>query len=440
MNPFARDSIKASLEGKKVLLCVTGSIAAFKACDIVRGLRECGAIVRVVLTDSALKFVTKVTLETLSGQPVLTSLWEEGVVGEQGATRSGTHHIDTARWADVALVAPATANSIAKLALGLADDLMSTELLAFTGPLLVAPAMNPAMYAHPAVQANVHLLEERGTRILGPCVGVTSCGEEGLGRMIEPDEIVEAVAQSFYAPSNGKRILLTLGPTRSNVDPVRYLTNRSSGLMGASIAWAAVQRGYQVTAICGPSECALPRGIEVVRVTTADEMADAALSRWTAHDAFVSAAAVLDWDVKEPRAQKLKKTAGAPSIELKPNLDILAAISKLKRRDQFVLGFAAETERPVEHALEKLEYKGCDAIFANDVSRADQGFESTMNSGWWITKARTVDIARGTKQEVAREIVSRIPCGKAQESFARSAAESPSASAPNEEGLDGQLH
>lgn len=400
MNPFVRDNLKPVLGGKKILLCVTGSIAAFKACDIVRYLRGCGAEVRVVLTDSAQKFVTKVTLETLSGQPVFTSLWSDG--------GQGTHHIDAARWADLALVAPATANSIAKLALGLADDLMSTELLAFTGPVLVAPAMNPAMFAHPAVQANVRTLESRGVRLLGPCSGVTSCGEEGLGRMIEPDAIVEQVAQSFYAKASGKRVLITLGPTRSALDPVRYITNRSSGLMGASLAWAAAARGHKVTAICGPTDAALPSDAHVIRVNTAEEMATAALSHWPSCNTFLSAAAVLDWDVKNPQPQKMKKQAGAPTIELKQNIDILASVAKQKRPEQFVLGFAAETERPIEHAQAKLRAKGCDAIFANDVSKPGQGFESDMNAGWWISTSQTIEIAHGSKPQIAAEILRLI--------------------------------
>lgn len=400
MNPFVRDNLENVLAGKKILLCVTGSIAAFKACDIIRYLRECGAVVRVVLTDSAQKFVTKVTMETLSGQTAFTSLWNDGA--------QGTHHIDAARWADLALVAPASANSIAKLALGLADDLMSTELLAFTGPVLVAPAMNPAMYAHPAVQANLRALESRGVRLLGPCSGITSCGEEGLGRMIEPEAIVEQVAQSFYAKATGKHVLITLGPTRSAIDPVRYLTNRSSGLMGAALAWAAVARGHKVTAICGPMEAALPSAAQVIRVTTAQEMAEAALSRWAQCDIFLSAAAVLDWDIKSPQPQKMKKQAGAPALELKANVDILATISKQKRADQFVLGFAAETEKPIEHALEKLKAKGCDAIFANDVSKPHLGFESQLNAGWWITTSESAELEQGTKPALAAKLLSLI--------------------------------
>src|SRR4051812_7060180 len=215
MNPQAVDNLRPALAGKKILLGISGSIAAFKACDIVRFLRECGAEIRCVLTDSASRFVTPLTLENLSGQRVYASLW--------GDETFGTHHIDAARWADVALIAPATANTIAKLAHGLADDLLSTELLAFQGPLLITPAMNPAMFEHAAVQENLKTLKARGAIFIGPAHGVTSCGEEGPGRMVEPAEIVEKVAQAFYNKPQGKKFLVTLGPTRSPIDPVRYV-------------------------------------------------------------------------------------------------------------------------------------------------------------------------------------------------------------------------
>ncbi len=411
MKQFVADNLTPLLRGKKILLGVTGSIAAFKAHDIIRYLKACGAEVKVVLSESGEKFVTRVTLETLSGNPVLSSLWDSG--------SQGTHHIDTARWADLVLVAPATANTLEKLARGEASDLLTTEILAFRGPVLVAPAMNPMMYSHPAVAANVARIRSFGYRLVGPVEGVTSCGEEGLGRMVEPEAIVEAVWGALAAQSarshGARRLVVTLGPTRSALDPVRYLTNRSSGLMGAAIAWAGVECGYDVTAIAGPTEAPLPGAARVVRVTTAAEMSRAALEAWGASagaagegDLFVAAAAVLDWDVANPAADKLKKEKGAPSLEFARNPDILAEAAARRRKGQFVLGFAAETREPVEYGLAKLKAKGCDAVFANDVSREGQGFESADNSGWWITPGGVREVPLASKAELARAILALV--------------------------------
>jgi phosphopantothenoylcysteine decarboxylase/phosphopantothenate--cysteine ligase len=408
MHPFVVDNLKPALTGKKVLLGISGSIAAFKACDIIRHLKACGAEVRVVLTDSATRFVTPVTLETLSEEPVFTSLWNEG--------GQGTHHIDAARWADIALIAPATANTIAKMAQGLADDLLSTELLAFRGPVIVAPAMNPVMFAHPAVQANLKLLRERGVTISGPAHGVTSCGEEGEGRMIEPERLVEEVARAFYAPSNGKHLLVTLGPTRSALDPVRYLTNRSSGLMGAAIAWAARRAGYRVTAVAGPCDAPLPSDVAIHRVQTAGEMLARAEPAFESADLFVAAAAVLDWEVKTPSRQKLKKEQGAPTIAFERSPDVLATLSARKRPGQFILGFAAETENPVQEGTQKRLRKNCDALFANDVSISSQGFESNANGGWWIAPQELFEITVRPKAELATLLI-RLMEGRRPEGF-----------------------
>lgn len=400
MHPELVDNLKPSLAGKRVLLGITGSIAAFKACDIVRHLKACGAEVRCVLTDSASRFVTPLTLETLSGEPVFTSLWNDGT--------QGTHHIDAARWADLALIAPATANTIAKLAQGMADDLLSTELLAFQGPVLIAPAMNPAMYAHPAVQANVALLKTRGVVFVGPAQGVTSCGEEGEGRMFEPEQIVEHVARAFYAPSNGKKCLVTLGPTRSALDPVRYLTNRSSGLMGAAIAWAARRAGFEVNVVAGPSDALLPADVTVTRVQTSHEMLAEASRLFPGCDVFVSAAAVLDWEVQAMSDQKLKKEDGPPQIAFERSPDILGTLAAGKRPDQFVLGFAAETRNAVSEGVQKRLRKNCNALFANDVSLSSQGFESRMNGGWWIGPTETFEITVRPKTELATLLINLI--------------------------------
>lgn len=444
MTPSVKDNLKFSLQDKKILLGITGSIAAFKACDLVRFLRDCGAQVRVVLSQGAENFVTRTTLETLSGAPVLTGFWHSQsstqnlseIAGQNAAQAQqqnsssnfldsqqfqtqpvGTHHIDTARWADLILVAPATAHFIAKAANGFADDLLSTELLAFQGPVLIVPAMNPAMYAHPAVQENIRRLTSYGTRFLGPTSGKTACGEEGLGRMIEPEAIVELVASSFFKKPNGLKMVITLGPTQSAIDPVRYITNRSSGLMGTSLCWAALQAGYKVKAICGPTQAALPTGtnIEVVRVQTAQEMADATLEAWPYADVYIGNAAVLDWEIKNPSLEKLKKDQGTPSIEFKKNPDILSLVSQSKRSNQFVLGFAAETENALPNARLKLQQKKCDAIFVNDVSQpASSGFESDFNAGWWLDakneqQDETLFSGLLPKSELARSIISKIP-------------------------------
>ncbi|MEO5970062.1 MAG: bifunctional phosphopantothenoylcysteine decarboxylase/phosphopantothenate--cysteine ligase CoaBC, partial [Bdellovibrionia bacterium] len=356
----------------------------------------------------------KTTLETLSGAPVLTGFWNTQKSSQAEGTQPafGTHHIDTARWADLILVAPATAHFIAKAANGFADDLLTTEILAFQGPVLIVPAMNPAMYSHPAVQENIKRLLKYGTRFLGPTSGKTACGEEGLGRMIEPEAILELVASSFFKRPNGRKVVITLGPTRSSMDPVRYISNRSSGLMGASLCWAALQAGYRVKAICGPSQAPLPmvEGIEIVRVQTAREMAEATLEAWPTADVYIGAAAVLDWEIKNPSLEKLKKEQGMPLIEFEKNPDILSLVSQSKRSNQFVLGFAAETENALPNAKLKLNQKKCDAIFVNDVSKSTSGFESNFNSGWWLdSKEEIVSYNVLPKTELARNIISKIP-------------------------------
>jgi phosphopantothenoylcysteine decarboxylase/phosphopantothenate--cysteine ligase len=402
MNPFVKDNLEPILAGKKVLLGITGSIAAFKACDVVRFLRACGASVRVVLTQGAENFVTKTTLETLSGNPVLSGFWEIS----ENANSQGTHHIDTARWADLILVAPASAHFIGKMANGLADDLLSTELLAFQGPVAIAPAMNPAMYSHPAVQDNIQKLVSRGVRILGPSRGVTSCGEEGLGRMIEPETIVEEVSRSFSHPPLRRKVVITLGPTRSALDPVRYITNRSSGLMGAALCWAASQEGYDVTAICGPTEAPLPGDIRTIRVQTASEMYRASLEEWNTAQVFIASAAVLDWEFPQASSVKLKKEQGAPQLRLERTPDILAEVCRLKKPDQYVLGFAAETDHHISNGIDKLQRKGCDAIFVNDVSANDSGFEVATNAGWWVTLPDVaIPIENCKKTILARKLI-----------------------------------
>lgn len=405
MNDFIIENLKFLLQGKKILLGITGSIAAFKACDVIRFLKLCGAQVRVVLSSGAENFVTETTLETLTQQPVLTHFWKEG----KGSQGFATHHIETARWADLILIAPATAQFIGKMAHGLADDLLSTELLAFNGPVIIAPAMNPSMYSHPAVQANLQLLQSRGVDLCGPNSGLTSCGEEGLGRMSEPEQIILKISKAFHSHHSKNSVLITLGPTRSAIDPVRFLTNRSSGLMGASLAWAFTQAGYPVELICGPIEVPLPEEAKVTRIQTASEMLEGALQAWTHHTLFISTAAVLDWEFKNPSLQKLKKEENPPLLSLQKAPDILSTLASQKKRDQIVIGFAAETENLLENATRKLKQKNCDALFVNDVSNPTQGFESQNNSGFWILPhSEPLEISNCPKTVLARKLVSLI--------------------------------
>jgi phosphopantothenoylcysteine decarboxylase/phosphopantothenate--cysteine ligase len=269
--------------------------------------------------------------------------------------------------------------------------------------------MNPAMFAHAAVRENVRVLRERGVRILGPAQGDTACGEIGEGRMIEPDEIVESIAEVFAAPRTGRRVLVTLGPTQSSIDPVRYVTNHSSGLMGAALAWQAWRAGHEVVAVCGASEVDLPRATTRVNVQTAEEMKTAVEKYWPESQVFCGAAAVLDWEVASPASVKLKKDEGALEVEWKPSPDILKWVGEHKKPGQFVLGFAAETNDVAAYASRKLAAKNCDAIFANDVSRDGIGFGSLDNAGWWIDASGSTDeIPKTSKVDLAREIMRRI--------------------------------
>ena len=400
MNAFVISNLKKSLCGRRVLLGVTGSIAAYKSAELVRLLKECGAEVRVILTDSAEKFITPLTLETLSGNPVGSSLWE---------TRSmGTHHIAEARWAEVAVIAPASANSIARLAHGFANDLLSAEILAFQGKVLIAPAMNPVMWENPATQANVATLRGRGFQWVSPEAGKMACGEVGVGRMAEPLAILEKVAELFYEEKKSEKILMTLGPTKSFFDPVRFLTNRSSGKMGAALAWEAVRRGYSVTCVTGPVDIALPRNVEHIPVQTTSEMFKAVKKHWAKSDIFIGAAAVLDWEATNASEKKIKKGSSTFRIELKPTPDILEWVGKNKKPNQIILGFAAETDRLSENASDKLYRKQADFIFANDVSKSDVGFESDFNAGLWITRRKTLQLDRAEKSEIARKLFDQM--------------------------------
>lgn len=383
---------------KRILLIVGGGIAAYKACELVRLCRKAGIGVKVVLTEGGSHFVTPMTLAALSENQVYTTLWDLKDETEMG-------HIQLSREADLVVVAPATADLLAKMAAGLADDLATTLLLATDKPVLAAPAMNVRMWQHAATIRNVDRLRADGVTILEPDEGPMACGEYGPGRLPEPEAILAAI-QSFGANQRltGKHILVTAGPTHEPIDPVRYIANRSSGRQGYAIAEALVRLGARVTLVSGPVTLATPAGVTRVDVETAREMADAVASALPA-DAAVMVAAVGDWRA-EAAAQKLKKGATPPSLALSENPDILASLAQNPHRPKLVVGFAAETERVIEHATAKRTRKGADWIVANDVSGDVMGGEA--NTVHLVTAAGVEAWDRLPKAEVARRLAERI--------------------------------
>ncbi len=386
---------------KHVLLGVTGGIAAYKCADLVRRLRAAGAEVRVVMTPAATRFVSPITLQALSGQPVRTQLFDEQAEAAMG-------HIELARWADLVLVAPATAHFIARLAHGLADELLTTLCLATTAPLVLAPAMNRTMWEHPSTQGNCRLLEARGVRILGPASGEQACGEMGPGRMLEPEALAEALA----APLSGNtlerlKVLVTAGPTREDIDPVRFLSNRSSGKMGYAIAGAAVEAGASVTLVSGPVALATPRGVQRLDITSTADLFQAVLSRVHDCDIFIAAAAPADYRVAQSAGEKIKKSAAELTLTLTPTEDVLATVAGLAT-PPFTVGFAAETENVEANARAKLVGKKLDMIAANRVGVAGTGFESDENCLQVLWADGAVVLERTSKQQLARQLVQLI--------------------------------
>lgn len=383
---------------------MSGGIAAYKSLELIRRLRERGASVRCILTRNAQNFVTPLAVQTLSGDKVFGdtfSLTDEHEIG----------HITLARDCDLVVVAPATANLIAKMATGLADDLASTALLVTDQPILVAPAMNFRMWDHPATQGNLETLKKRGVRTIGPNSGMLAEGESGMGRMAEPAEILAAVEGMLAnGPLKGVRALVTSGPTYEPIDPVRFIGNRSSGKQGHAIAAALARLGAEVTLVSGPVKLADPAGVTTIHVETAREMLGACLGRLPV-DVAVCAAAVADWTVSNATKEKRKKEPGAPppAIELAPNPDILATLSEGGvARPRLVVGFAAETEKVLEHAAAKLARKGCDWIVANDVSPATGTFGGDFNTVHLITRAGAEPWPRASKTDVAERLAWRI--------------------------------
>jgi phosphopantothenoylcysteine decarboxylase/phosphopantothenate--cysteine ligase len=391
-------------EGRRVLLIISGGIAAYKSLDLIRRLREGGTAVRCVLTEGGAQFVTPLSVAALSGDKVYRELFSLTDEAEMG-------HIRLSREADLVVVAPATANLLAKMAAGLADDLASTLLLATDKPVLVAPAMNSLMWTHAATQANLATLEARGIRRVGPGSGELACGEVGPGRMAEVAEIVVAIQALLEAgPLKGVRALVTSGPTLEPIDPVRFISNRSSGKQGHAIAAALARLGAEVTLVSGPVQLADPPGVKTIHVESGREMLGAAIAALPA-DVAVCAAAVADWTVSNASKQKQKKQPGgaAPAIELALNPDILATLSERgAARPRLVVGFAAETEKVVEHARSKRERKGCDWILANDVSPETGTFGGDFNSVHLITAAGDEPWPRVAKADVAERLAWRI--------------------------------
>jgi phosphopantothenoylcysteine decarboxylase/phosphopantothenate--cysteine ligase len=391
-----------SLAQRRILLGVSGGIAAYKSCELVRRLRDVDAEVRVVMTEGATHFISPTTFQALSGQPVRVSLWDEGAEAAMG-------HIELARWAERILVAPASADVLARLAHGLADDLLATLCLASAAPLFVAPAMNQQMWAHAAVRANLQTLRQRGTHILGPASGEQACGDMGSGRMLEPHELRDALVASFGERLlAGVRVVVSAGPTYEDIDPVRFIGNRSSGRMGFAVAEAAAQAGAQVTLIAGPVTLPMPAGVERrVDVRSAAQMHAAVIENAAQADIYIAAAAVGDFRPQEVALQKLKKHDGSGlSLQLQENPDILATLAALPKHP-FLVGFAAETHDVAGYAQDKLRRKGLDMIAANQVGEG-LGFEAVDNAliVYWADGSR--ELPRQPKPALARELVACV--------------------------------
>ena len=394
-----------------IALGVGGGIAAYKAAELARALMERGFTVEVVMTRAAEEFVRPLTFAALTGRKVLTHLFS--AASAEDTLSSAIEHIRVAQDNQVLVIAPATADLLAKFAHGLADDLLTTAYLAYTGPVVLAPAMNVNMWNHPATQENLRVLRERGHVIVEPDDGALACGMVGPGRLAEPERIAEVVAAAASAEKlrrdlEGETILVTAGPTREPLDAVRYVSNRSSGKMGYALAEEAIARGARVILVSGPVNLAPPGGAELVSVQTALAMRDAVMGHLSDATIIIKAAAVADYHLANPPAHKVKKTAARLSLELEPTSDILAEIGK-KKGDRILIGFAAETENLVAEARRKLESKNCDMVVANLVSRTDTGFDSDQNEVVLVTRSgEAIPIARAPKRDIARRILDQI--------------------------------
>lgn len=391
-----------------IILGIGGGIAAYKSAEIARLLMQRGCKVRVVMTHAAREFIAPLTFATLTGQKVITNLFSPTGAADETLS-SAVEHISVARENEVLLVAPATADILAKFAHGHANDFLTTTYLAFTGRVALAPAMNKEMWAHPATQSNLTILRERGHQIIEPDSGFLACGEIGAGRLAEPERIVEAVlAPPTTLDLDGEHLLVTAGPTQEAIDPVRFISNRSSGKMGFAIAEAAARRGAKVTLIAGPVHLATPSGITRVDIQTAEQMRNAVLDRFEPATVIIKSAAVADFRPANAATRKLKKSAMRLSIELDPTVDILKELGA-RKGDRILIGFAAETECLEQEARRKLETKNCDMIVANNVATEGTGFDADDNEVLLVLRnGPTIPIARAPKREIAHRILDQI--------------------------------
>ena len=388
------------LLNKHILLGVSGGIAAYKSPELVRRLREQGAEVRVVLTDAARAFVTPLTLQAVSGHTIPAGVLDP-------ASEQGMNHIELAKWADLVLIAPATANVISRLATGMADELLTTLCLATPAPVALAPAMNQQMYLHAATQANLQTLAQRGVQLWGPASGTQACGDVGPGRMLNPDELVAECIRFLAKPKLDLRVLITAGPTREALDPVRYISNHSSGKMGFALAAAAAELGADVTLVSGPVNLPTPAGVRRIDVESALQMQAAVMAEVAQQQIVIGCAAVADYRPAEISPQKIKKSADEVTLTLVKNPDIIAEVAALAVKP-FVVGFAAETRDVERYALDKMARKKLDMIAANDVAREGQGFNSDDNAltVFWPGGHQELPLAR--KTEVARHLLALI--------------------------------
>ena len=393
-----------ALDGKTVVLGVTGGIAAYKSCEVVSRLRKAGAKVHVIMTKNACQFVAPLTFETLSNNPCVTDTFDR-------PERWEVEHVALAKQADLFLIAPATANIMAKMACGIADDMLSTTVLATRAPVLLAPAMNTGMWENIATRENLETLKKRGVQFIGPEGGLLACGDVGAGRMSEPVQIVEKCAELLRREQDlaGLRVLVTAGPTRETVDPVRFITNRSSGKMGYAIAEAARQRGAEVTLVTGPVNLAAPAGIQTVPVQSTEDLLAAMLRLCPDQDIVIQAAAPADYKPEAAASQKLKKQGdGRLTLHMVPTPDVARAVGQQKKPGQTLVGFAAETEKLTDHAQAKLESKNLDMIVANDVTKPGAGFDVDTNIAELITREDRRELPIMTKRALADAILTRV--------------------------------
>ena len=390
-----------TLMNKRIILGVSGSIAAYKSPDIVRRLQDLGAEVRVILTSGGREFVSERSLQTVSKNKVHENLWDSEAELSMG-------HIELAKWTDVVIIAPASANTIAKLCHGKADDLLSTVILATSASVMVAPSMNQQMYASFSMKDNLQLLQKRGVKIIDPDFGEQACGDVGEGRLAKPTEIALQASELFQNNAlAGKKVLITVGGTVEAIDPVRFLSNHSSGKMGMALAYASIQASAETTLIIGSISVDVENRAKTIFVTSANEMHEAVMANIHDQDLFISCAAVADYRPTKVSPNKIKKTSNQKTIELVANKDILSEVCQLKNKP-ICIGFAAETENYINNANQKLKNKNCDAIILNDVSNREIGLKSDDNEVYFITRDGSDKISRNSKQIVAEKIVKKI--------------------------------